>query len=180
MREFESSHSSQPVRRLKILPSAIPEMAANGGLLRIGGWSLDSGFGRFRLGLADSLRRIFEIFPFSGDSDRRSGSIRRRNLSACTTLVEYCDAGRISCARGRHQSARHNRWMGGGPTRQRNRPEFSRHLYQRSQRKRRSLASKGPPASLKKPFAPAQLFTAVANLLNSGTPTPECLRRARP
>ena len=76
MREFESSHSSQPVRRLEILPSAIPEMPANGGLLRIGGWSLDSGFGRFRLGLADSLRRIFEIFPFSGDSDRRPGSIR--------------------------------------------------------------------------------------------------------
>jgi hypothetical protein len=62
MREFESAHSSQPVRRLEILPSAIPEMPANGGL-RIGGWSLDSGFGRFRLGLADSLRRIFEIFP---------------------------------------------------------------------------------------------------------------------
>ena len=44
--------------------------------MRIGGWSLDSGFGRFRLGLADILRRIFEIFPFSGDSDRRPGSIR--------------------------------------------------------------------------------------------------------
>jgi len=76
MREFESSHSGQPVRRLEILPSAIPEMPANGGLLRIGGWSLDSGFGRFRLGLADILRRIFEIFPFSGDSDRRPGSSR--------------------------------------------------------------------------------------------------------
>src|ERR1700736_415226 len=66
MREFESSHSSQPVRRLEILPSAIPEMPANGGLLRIGGWSLDSGFGRFRLGLADSLRQTFEKLPFFG------------------------------------------------------------------------------------------------------------------
>jgi len=46
------------------------------GSCEFGGWSLDSGFGRFRLGLADSLRRIFEIFPFSGDSDRRPGSIR--------------------------------------------------------------------------------------------------------
>jgi DNA-binding NtrC family response regulator len=35
-------------------------------------------------------------------------------------------------------------------------------------------ASKGVPNSimLEKPFAPAQLVTAVANLLNSGTPTP--------
>ena len=34
--------------------------------------------------------------------------------------------------------------------------------------------SKGVPASvmLSKPFAPAQLLTALANLLNSGTPTP--------
>lgn len=34
--------------------------------------------------------------------------------------------------------------------------------------------SKGVPNSvmLEKPFAPAQLVTAVANLLNSGTPTP--------
>jgi hypothetical protein len=35
----------------------------------------DSGFGRFRLGLADSLRRIVEIFPFLGSGDRRPGSI---------------------------------------------------------------------------------------------------------
>jgi hypothetical protein len=34
-------------------------------------------------------------------------------------------------------------------------------------------ASKGVPNSimLEKPFAPAQLVTAIANLLNSGTPT---------
>jgi hypothetical protein len=64
MREFESSRSSQPVRRLEILPSAIPEMPANGGLLRIGGWSLNSEFGSFRSEIADNLRRIFEIFPF--------------------------------------------------------------------------------------------------------------------
>ena len=35
--------------------------------------------------------------------------------------------------------------------------------------------SKGVPNSimLEKPFAPAQLITAIANLLNSGTPTPQ-------
>src|SRR3984893_4190469 len=35
IRRFESSRPSQPVRRQEILPSAIPEMPANGGLLRI-------------------------------------------------------------------------------------------------------------------------------------------------
>ena len=34
-----------------------------------------SEFGHFRLGIADSLRPIFEIFPFSGDRGRRPGSI---------------------------------------------------------------------------------------------------------
>jgi hypothetical protein len=33
MREFESSHSSQPVRRLETLPWAMPERPANSGLL---------------------------------------------------------------------------------------------------------------------------------------------------
>jgi hypothetical protein len=51
------------------------EMPANGGLLRIGGRSPDSQFGHFRSKIADSLRLIFEILPFSGDSDRRPGSI---------------------------------------------------------------------------------------------------------
>jgi hypothetical protein len=32
---------------------------------------------RFGSEIADSLRQIFEIFPFSGDSDRRPGSIQR-------------------------------------------------------------------------------------------------------
>src|SRR5260221_601371 len=75
MRRFESSRPSQAVRPIEILPPGKPKMPANGGLLRIGGRSLGSGFGRFGLGLGDSLRRIFEIFPFSGDSDQRPGSI---------------------------------------------------------------------------------------------------------
>src|SRR3981189_2749709 len=75
MREFESSHSSQAVRRLKISRPAMAEMPANGGLLRIGYWSPGSEIGRCGSEIADSLRRIFEIFPFSGDSDRRLGSI---------------------------------------------------------------------------------------------------------
>jgi hypothetical protein len=72
---FESSRPSQPVRRLETLPSVIPEMPANGGLLRICGRSPDSKFGQFQGEIADSLRRIFEIFPFSGDGGWRLGSI---------------------------------------------------------------------------------------------------------
>jgi hypothetical protein len=75
MRKFESSRPSQPVRCPEILPSAIQERPANGGLLRIGNRSPGSEFGHFRLGIADSLRPIFEIFPFSGDRSRRPGSI---------------------------------------------------------------------------------------------------------
>jgi hypothetical protein len=75
MREFESSHSSQPVRRPETLPSTMPQRPANGGLLRIGYRSPGSGIGVSGSEIADSLRRIFEIFPFSGDWGRRPGSI---------------------------------------------------------------------------------------------------------
>ena len=54
----------------------MPEIPANGGLSRIGSRSLGSEFGRFRSQIADSLWRLFEIFPFFGDGDRRPGSIR--------------------------------------------------------------------------------------------------------
>ena len=67
--------ASQAVRRLEILPRATPEMPANGGLLRIGGRSLDSEFGPLQGEISDSLRRIFEIFPFLGDGGWRLGSI---------------------------------------------------------------------------------------------------------
>jgi hypothetical protein len=53
----------------------IAEMPANGGLLRIGRRSPRSGISHFWPGTADSLRPIFEIFPFLGDRDRRPGSI---------------------------------------------------------------------------------------------------------
>jgi hypothetical protein len=75
MRRFESSRPSQPVRRLETLPSVTSEMPANGGLLRIGYRSPGSQIGRCGSEIADSLRRIFEIFPFLGDSDRRPSSI---------------------------------------------------------------------------------------------------------
>ena len=67
--------ASQPVRRLETLPSVTSEMPANGGLLRIGYRSPGSQIGRCGSEIADSLRRIFEIFPFLGDSDRRPSSI---------------------------------------------------------------------------------------------------------
>src|SRR5882757_1115429 len=50
-------------------------MPANGGLLRIGYPSPGSETGRSGSEIANSLRRIFEIFPFSGDRGRRPGSI---------------------------------------------------------------------------------------------------------
>src|ERR1700730_8528941 len=75
MCEFESSEVSQAVRRLETLPSVTSEMPANGGLLRIGYRSPGSQIGRCGSEIADSLRRIFEIFPFLGDSDRRPSSI---------------------------------------------------------------------------------------------------------
>src|SRR6202171_4849223 len=72
---FESSRPSQPVRRLETLPSVTSETPANGGLLRIGYRSPGSEIGRCGTQIAESLRRIFEIFPFSGDSGWRLGSI---------------------------------------------------------------------------------------------------------
>jgi hypothetical protein len=72
---FESSGPSQAVRRLETLPSVRREMPANGGLLRIGYPSPGSKTGRCGSEIADSLRQIFEIFPFSGDRGRRPGSI---------------------------------------------------------------------------------------------------------
>jgi hypothetical protein len=72
---FESSRPSQPVRRLEISTSVMPVMPASGRPLRIGGRSPDSEFGHFRTKTADSLQRILEIFPFSGDRGRRPGSI---------------------------------------------------------------------------------------------------------
>src|SRR3984893_936399 len=50
-------------------------MPANGGLLRIGYPSPGSETGRCGSEIVDSLRQIFEIFPFSGDPGRRPGSI---------------------------------------------------------------------------------------------------------
>jgi hypothetical protein len=78
--KFESSEVSQPVRRMEILPPAMLEMPANCGIFRFNGRSPGARFGHFRLGLADSLRRIFEIFLFSGDGGRRPASLARSRL----------------------------------------------------------------------------------------------------
>jgi hypothetical protein len=67
--------ASQPVRRLETLPSDLLEMPANCGVLRFNGRPPGTDLGHFRLGLAASLRRILEIFPFLGDRRRRPGSI---------------------------------------------------------------------------------------------------------
>jgi hypothetical protein len=57
------------------LPSTMPQRPANGGLLRVGYRSPGSGTGVSGSEIADSLRRIIEIFPFSGDWGRRPASI---------------------------------------------------------------------------------------------------------
>src|SRR5665811_1518137 len=75
MRRFESSRPSQPVTQLEIVTSEIIEMPANGGLLQVYAPSLNSQSRQSLSEIADSLWRIFEIFPFSGDTGRRPGSI---------------------------------------------------------------------------------------------------------
>src|ERR1700676_5486809 len=80
--KFESCEVSQPVRRPETLPSTMPQRPANCGLLRIGYRSPGSGIGVSGSEIADSLRRIFEIFPFSGDWRRRPGSI----CTACPSM----------------------------------------------------------------------------------------------
>jgi hypothetical protein len=76
-RRVRSALPRQPTshRRLEILPSAMAQMPANGGLLRFRNRSPGSQFGHFGSEIADSLRRTFEIFPFLGDEGRRPGSI---------------------------------------------------------------------------------------------------------
>jgi hypothetical protein len=51
----------------------MPEMPANSRLLQIGNRSPGSKFDRFRTEIADSLRRIFEIFPFFGRQRLETG-----------------------------------------------------------------------------------------------------------
>src|SRR5258708_37721143 len=92
MREFESSHSSQAVTQLEIVASKILQMPANCGFLRICALSPSSQFAQSQSEIADSLWRIFEIFPFLGDGGRRSGSIYTawgigQSISLCTLVV---------------------------------------------------------------------------------------------
>jgi hypothetical protein len=66
-------------------------MPANGGLLRIRYRSPGSQIGRCRREIADSLQRIFEIFPFLGDRDRRPGFDRHCVADAAVQSVVYWD-----------------------------------------------------------------------------------------
>jgi hypothetical protein len=75
IRRFDPSRPSQAVRRSEKMSLTLAERPANGRLLRIRGWSPDSEIGIWRREIAESLRRIIEIFPFLGDSDRRPGLI---------------------------------------------------------------------------------------------------------
>ena len=79
MRRFESSRPSQPVRHSEKPPLMVLEMPANGGLLRISDRSPNSKCGPIHGEIADSLWRIFKIFPFPGNGGWRPGSI-------CTAL----------------------------------------------------------------------------------------------
>jgi hypothetical protein len=67
-------------------------MPANGGLLRIGYQSPGSEIGPYGGEIAESLRQIFEIFPFSGDGGRRPRSIctawpARQSYSRISLLI---------------------------------------------------------------------------------------------
>jgi hypothetical protein len=80
------------------LPSVTSEMPANGGLLRIGYRSPGSQIGRCGSQIADSLRQIFEIFPFSGDSGRRPGSIGTAWRDAQCAKIGFGCAGALNRA----------------------------------------------------------------------------------
>jgi len=94
-------------------------MPALGGLLQLGGWSLDSEFCPFLSEIADSLRLIFEIFPFLGDGDgdrvrstphggpgsakvyaNRSGEIIRWNRASAALFGYSAEegVGKLDCA----------------------------------------------------------------------------------
>jgi hypothetical protein len=73
--KFESPQVGQAVRRFRNWPLTIAEKPANGGLLQFGRRSPDSQSEGLRGKIVQSLRRFFEIFPFSEDGDWRPGSI---------------------------------------------------------------------------------------------------------
>ena len=73
--EFESSGSSQAVRRLEEMCLILAERPADSGLLLISHRSPSSVFCHFGGENAESLRPQAGLFPFSGDRDRRPGSI---------------------------------------------------------------------------------------------------------
>jgi hypothetical protein len=75
IRKFESSRPSQAVWQLEIVPLEMLEMPTNGGLLQIYAPSLNSKSGQSLREDSESLRPHAGKFPFSGDRDRRLGSI---------------------------------------------------------------------------------------------------------
>ena len=83
---YASKKGSRAVRRSEKMPR-YSERPANGGLFRIGYRSPGSEIGRYGSEIADSLRQIFEIFPFSGDSGRRPGSIGPWRARQCNSTL---------------------------------------------------------------------------------------------
>lgn len=75
MREFESSHSSQPLNQPKIVYTSFVKIPQNIGFLALKVLSLDSENLQLSREIAKSLRPMPAIFPFSGDAWRRRGSI---------------------------------------------------------------------------------------------------------
>src|SRR3982074_260984 len=88
---FESSESSQAVRRSEKLSLILAERPANGGLLRIGHESPGSDFGHSRSEIADSLRRTIEKLPFLGDGGRSPvrSALRGRACSAIRQILRH-------------------------------------------------------------------------------------------
>jgi hypothetical protein len=78
IRKFDSCNPSPTVRLSKSRSPISAEMPANGGLLQSGTRSQDSQFNELQGEFAESLRPLPQIFPFSGDSDLRPGSIAMR------------------------------------------------------------------------------------------------------
>ena len=92
MCKFESSQVSQAVLQLEIVGPKVLEKPANGALLQSLAPSLHSQFGQSKSEIVIVSDRLFEIFPFLGDSDRRPGSIRTawrtgQSISLCTLIV---------------------------------------------------------------------------------------------
>src|SRR5271169_4448600 len=90
MCKFESSEGSQAVTASEKPPPRLAERPTIGGLLRFSGLSPDSRIHQIRGQFAKSLQPQPRIFPFSGDSSRRLGSIGTARRSAQSRWTSFC------------------------------------------------------------------------------------------